>query len=296
MDTAKTVKWCIFNKVDQIEYRMTGNLLEVWPQAKPFNIPHVSLATTAGTGAEISTISVVYNEMLNIKCNLMNPYLCSDIAVLDPDLTVGLPPKVTAFTGMDALTHAVEGFFSTKANAFSDALALHSAKMVMASLKKAVDNGKDIVARAQMLQASAMAISSFQAAMANIPIHNLAHTFGARYGIPHGLANAVLMPSVLRSMPQIYMPKVNEFSRALGVEPNHGDPQETLEHCIEAIVELRSSINLPEDFSEYSISAEEIPAIVPAVQDDPSALSFRIPDDVIVKVAQEVIGSKVGVQ
>ena len=296
LDTAKTVKWCVFNKVDQVEYRMTGNLLEVWPQAKPFDIPHISIATTAGTGAEISTISVVYNEMLNIKCNLMNPYLCSDIAILDPDLTVGLPPKVTAFTGMDALTHAVEGFFSTKANAFSDALALHAAKMIMASLKTAVENGKDIVARAQMLQASAMAITSFQAAMANIPIHNLAHTFGARYGIPHGLANAVLMPNVLRSMPHLYTPKINEFSRALGVEPNHEDAQDTLERCIDAIVELRRNVNLPEDFSEYAISADEIPALVPAVQADPSALSFRIPEDMIAKVAEEVIGSKVGVQ
>lgn len=295
LDTAKTVKWCIYNNISQIEYSLGGNVLEVWPEAKPLGIPHISLATTAGTGAEISSISVVFNELLNVKCNLMNPYLCSDIAILDPDLTVGLPPKVTAFTGMDALTHAVEGFFSTKSNAFSDAFALHAAKLVVENIKTAVHDGKNVVARANMLQASAMAITSFQAAMANIPIHNLAHTFGAKYGIPHGLANAVLMPNVMASMPSIYLPKINEFAHSLGVSPNAENPQETLDACIEFIINLRKDVNLPGDFADYAIDAADIPQLVPAVQGDPSALSFRIPDEIIKKVAQEVIGSEVSV-
>ena len=295
LDTAKTVKWCLNRGVNQVEYVLTGNVLEVWPEAQPLGIPHVSIPTTAGTGAEISTISVVFNELLNVKCNLMNPYLCSDIAVLDPDLTVGLPPKVTAFTGMDALTHAVEGFFSTKATNFSDAFALHAAKIIVENLTTAVHEGKNVPARANMLQASAMAITAFQAAMANIPIHNLAHTFGAKYGIPHGLANAVLMPSVLKNMPSMYLPKINAFAPALGVVPNAENPQETLEQCINVINALREAVNLPASFDEFNIDAAHIPQLVPAVQGDPSALSFRIPDDIIVKVSQEVISTKVSI-
>ena len=295
LDTAKTVKWCLNRGVNQVEYVLTGNVLEVWPEAQPLGIPHVSIPTTAGTGAEISTISVVFNELLNVKCNLMNPYLCSDIAVLDPDLTVGLPPKVTAFTGMDALTHAVEGFFSTKATNFSDAFALHAAKIIVENITTAVHEGKNVPARANMLQASAMAITAFQAAMANIPIHNLAHTFGAKYGIPHGLANAVLMPSVLKNMPSMYLPKINAFAPALGVVPNAENPQETLDECINVINELREAVNLPASFDEFNIDAAHIPQLVPAVQGDPSALSFRIPDDIIVKVSQEVIGTKVNI-
>lgn len=295
MDTAKAVKWCVFNKISQVEYHLGGNVQEVWPEAVPFGIPHISLATTAGTGAEISSIAVVFNELLNVKCNLMNPYLTSDIAILDPDLTVGLPPKVTAFTGMDALTHAVEGFFSTKSNAFSDAFALHAAKMIVGNLKTAVQNGKDLTARANMLQASAMAITSFQAAMANIPIHNLAHTYGALYGIPHGLANAVLMPSVMRAMPNLYVPKINEFAHSLGVKADEKNPEKTLDACIDLISNLRKEVNLPEDFTEYGIDEADIPKLVPAVQGDPSALSFRIPEEVIKQVSKEVIGSKVGV-
>lgn len=295
LDTAKAVKWSLYNNVKQIEYHLTGNVLEVWPEAQPFGIPHISLATTAGTGAEITNISVVFNELLNVKCNLMNPYLSSDIAILDPDLTVGLPPKVTAFTGMDALTHAVEGFFSTKSNNFADAFALHSTKIILENLKTAVHDGKNVAARANMLQASAMAITAFQITMANIPIHNMAHTYGAKYGIPHGLANAVLMPSVLRNLPSTYLPKINAFAPALGVEPNPENPQETLDACIAVIDNLRDEINLPVDFAEYNIDAADIPQLVPAVQGDPSALNFRLPDDVIVKVSQEVIGSKVSV-
>ena len=295
LDTAKTVKWCLNRGVNQVEYVLTGNVLEVWPEAQPLGIPHVSIPTTAGTGAEISTISVVFNELLNVKCNLMNPYLCSDIAVLDPDLTVGLPPKVTAFTGMDALTHAVEGFFSTKATNFSDAFALHAAKIIVENLTTAVHEGKNVPARANMLQASAMAITAFQAAMANIPIHNLAHTFGAKYGIPHGLANAVLMPSVLKNLPSMYLSKINAFAPALGVVPNAENPQETLEQCINVINALREAVNLPASFDEFNIDAAHIPQLVPAVQGDPSALSFRIPDDIIVKVSQEVISTKVSI-
>ena len=295
LDTAKTVKWCLNRGVNQVEYVLTGNVLEVWPEAQPLGIPHVSIPTTAGTGAEISTISVVFNELLNVKCNLMNPYLCSDIAVLDPDLTVGLPPKVTAFTGMDALTHAVEGFFSTKATNFSDAFALHAAKIIVENITTAVHEGKNVAARANMLQASAMAITAFQTAMANIPIHNIAHTFGAKYGIPHGLANAVLMPSVLKNMPSMYLSKINAFAPALGVVPNAENPQETLDECINVINELREAVNLPASFDEFNIDAADIPQLVPAVQGDPSALSFRIPEDIIVKVSQEVISTKVSI-
>lgn len=295
LDTAKTIKWALYNGVNQVEYTLTGNVLEVWPDAKPFGIPHISIPTTAGTGAEISSISVVFNELLNLKCNLMNPYLSSDIAVLDPDLTVGLPPRVTAFTGMDALTHAVEGFFSTKATNFSDAFALHAAKIIIKNLTTAVHDGKNVATRANMLQASAMAITSFQAAMANIPIHNIAHTYGAKYGIPHGLANAVLMPSVMKNMPNMYLPKVNAFASALGVIPNAENPQETLDECINVIVDLRNAVNLPPSFDEFNIDAADIPQLVPAVQNDPSSLSFRIPDDIIVNVSKEVISSKVSI-
>jgi len=295
LDTAKVVKWAYNRKINHIETALLGNLLEVSPEAQPLGIPHISIATTAGTGAEVSSIAVVFNEPLGVKCNLMNPYLNSDIAILDPDLTVGLPPKVTAFTGMDALTHAVEGYFSNKSTTMSDAFALHAAKLIVNNLKPAVKNGSNVAARAIMLQASCMAITSFQLAMAAIPIHNIAHTLGAKYGVPHGLANAVLMPSVMSHLPQLYLPKIREFSQTIGVQSDSDDPQALLAESIKIIRNLREEIDLPADFADFNIDPAHIPQLTLAIQADPSALSFRIPEDVITKVCQEVVGTKVSV-
>jgi alcohol dehydrogenase class IV len=295
LDTAKTIKWCLHKKVNKIEHAMNGNVLEVWPEAQHMGIPHISIATTAGTGAEISGISVVYNEQLGVKCNLLHPFINSDIAILDPDLTVGLPPKITAFTGLDALTHAVEGYFSNNSSAMGDAFALHAAKLIRANLETAVHEGSNIAARATMLQASAMAITSFVLAFAEMPIHNIAHTLGAKYGIPHGLANAVLMPSVMKNLAPLYLPKIKEFAQALGIENIADTEEECLQQCIEEIEALRKAVNLPDDFSEYNIESADISELISAVQNDPSGQTYRLPDEVIEQVCREVLGTKVSV-
>lgn len=295
LDTAKAIKWCLHKNVKKIEEALSGNVLEVWPEAVHMGIPHISIATTAGTGAEISGISVVFNEMLGVKCNLLNPFINSDIAILDPELTIGLPPKITAFTGMDALTHAVEGYFSNKSNAMADAFALHSAKMIRDNLHTAVSDGQNREARANMLQASAMAITSFALAFSTLPIHNMAHALGAKYGIPHGLANAVLMPSVMKHLAPLYLPKVKEFAHAFGIKEIPETDEQCLEQCINEIISLRRSVNLPDDFAEYEIDEADEKEIVKAVQNDPSGQAFRIPEEVIIAVCKEVLGTKVRV-
>ncbi len=293
LDTAKAVKWAISNKVNSMEQALTGNIIEVRPQAKHMGIPHVSIATTAGTGAEVSAISVVLNERMGVKVNLLNPFIGSDIAVLDPDLTIGLPANITAFTGMDALTHAVEGYFSSKSNAMSDAYALQAIKMIQNNLRTAVNEGSNLAARANMLQASAMAITSFQLAFSAVPVHNMAHAFGAKYGIPHGLANAILLPYVMKHLPGMYLGKVKGFAEALGIRDAADDPKDCLAQCISEIHALREAIQLPADFASYKIEPSEIPNLVMLVQTDPSGEAYRIPDDVIANVTGEVIGTGV---
>ncbi|KMY44358.1 alcohol dehydrogenase [Bacillus sp. FJAT-27916] len=295
LDTAKAIKWCLHKNVKKIEEALAGNVLEVWPEAVHMGIPHISIATTAGTGAEISGISVVFNEMLGVKCNLLNPFINSDIAILDPELTIGLPPKITAFTGMDALTHAIEGYFSNKSNAMADAFALHSAKMIRDNLHTAVSDGQNREARANMLQASAMAITSFALAFSTLPIHNMAHALGAKYGIPHGFANAVLMPSVMKHLAPLYLPKVKEFAHVFGIKEIPETDEQCLEQCINEIISLRRSVNLPDDFAEYEIDEADVKEIVKAVQNDPSGQAFRIPEEVIMAVCKEVLGTKVRV-
>lgn len=296
LDTAKGIKWGLHNNVSNIAHVLRGNVIELWPEAKPIQIPHVAIATTAGTGAEVSAISVIYNELTGVKSNLINPYINADIAILDPDLTVGLPPKVTAFTGMDALSHAVEGFFTSKANPMTDALALQALKLITKNLRVAVKNGADVRARSNMLQASTLGINSFVLTFGENPIHNIAHTLGAKYGIPHGLAIAVLLPSVMKNLAPLYLGKIHEFAGAIGVEHPSSNPEECLGQCIEVISRLREDIGLPADYAEFNIDPAHIPQLIPAVQNDPSGIGLRIPEMVIERILKEVIVSKVTVE
>lgn len=296
LDTAKGIKWGLHKNLSDISLALRGNVIELWPEAKAINIPHVAIATTAGTGAEVSAIAVVFNEMLGLKCNLINPYINADIAVLDPDLTVGLPSRVTAFTGMDALTHAVEGYFTSKSNPMTDALALHAMKLIMKNLKIAVTNGENLQARSNMLQASTLGINSFVLTFGENPVHNIAHTLGAKYGIPHGLANAVLLPNVMKHLAPLYLGKIHEFAGAIGVENPSANPEDCLAQCIEVICELRREIDLPSDYAEFNIDPSDIPQLIPAVQGDPSGIGLTIPADVLERILKEVVVTKVAVE
>jgi alcohol dehydrogenase class IV len=290
LDACKATKWLLHKRHHDIRDLMHSTTRELWPKAQPIPIPHIALPTTAGTGAEVSPMAVVYNERLGIKTNLMNPFICADIAILDPDLTVGLPPRITAFTGFDALTHAVEGYFSPRANPMSDSFALQSTRMIAESLPTAVHKGVDLQARSNMLMASMMAITTFGLTVSAIPVHNMAHAFGGKFGIPHGLANAVLLPNVMESMPSLYLKKVKGFAEVLGLSTGEMTPEGCLEKVVAYIRELRDQVGLPSTFAEFELDPESLAHIVPMVQSDPLSAVFRIPAPVITKVTSEVAG------
>ncbi|UOQ94613.1 iron-containing alcohol dehydrogenase [Halobacillus shinanisalinarum] len=293
LDTVKGVKWMLDNKFSDIHEHLLGSVLESWPDVQPSFIPHVAVPTTAGTGAEVSPISVIFHENANVKVSIIHPFINADLAVLDPELTVGLPPKITAFTGFDALTHAIEAYFSPDANPMTDAYALQSTRMIKENIETAVHEGENIKARANMLMASSMAISAFSLALNAIPVHNLAHALGARYGIPHGLANAVLLPNVMESLPSIYLPRIKGFAEALRIENISDSPEKCLEQVTTYIRDLRSQIGLANTFEEVAIDHKQLEEIVTAVQSDPSGVFFRIPEEIIANVVNEVAGSEI---
>ncbi|MFD2922354.1 iron-containing alcohol dehydrogenase [Halobacillus naozhouensis] len=293
LDTVKAVKWMLHNQFSDIHDALAGNTFEAWPQAQPIPIPHVAIPTTAGTGAEVSPISVVFNEKTDLKVSIINPFINADLALLDPELTVGLPADITAFTGFDALTHAIEAYFSPQANAMTDAYALQSTKMIKDNIADAVHEGENIEARGNMLTASCMAISAFSLSLNAIPVHNIAHALGARYGIPHGLANAVLLPSVMENLAPMYLPRVKGFAEALQIENISESPKQCLEQVTTYIRSLRSHIGLASTFKGINIDVKDIEAIVTAVHSDPSGIAFRIPEDSIREVVKEVAGSGV---
>ncbi|QSO53646.1 iron-containing alcohol dehydrogenase [Alicyclobacillus curvatus] len=294
LDTVKGIKWMLSKGLTDIRQGLLGNVIEMWPRAQYIPIPHVAIPTTAGTGAEVSPIAVIFHDEAKVKMNIINPFVNADIALLDADLTVGLPAAITAFTGFDALTHAVEGYFSPQNNPVADAFSLQSTRMITENLPRAVENGRDLAARANMLVASSMAISTFSLTLNAIPVHNMAHAFGAKFGIPHGLANAVLLPYVMRALPDFYKPRIHGFAEALGLKEASTDSAECLEQVVQQLEALREEVGLQSTFSDFEMAPELLRKMVEFVHADPSGVVFRLPDAVIQHVTRQVAAAPAG--
>lgn len=290
LDFVKGVKYALYKGAEDILDVIPGNFAFIpWPKAQIIPIPHVAIPTTAGTGAEVSPICVIFNEKARVKANLLHPFVNADIAVLDPDVTLGLPKSLTASTAFDALTHAIEALFSPTAFAFSDGFALRATELIFQNLPKAIDNPMDAKARGELLAASSMAIVAFTYALSAIPVHNLAHALGGRYRIPHGLANAVLLTQVMENMPEFYKKRSRELAKAIEV-PLEDDPMAMLTSSIGAIKGLRSQSGLPDTFKDFGIPRSDLDEAVMAVMKDPSGILFPLPDEVIRSIVSSVIG------
>ncbi|MBO8172969.1 MAG: iron-containing alcohol dehydrogenase [Bacillaceae bacterium] len=293
MDTVKGVKFSLHEELTDIKDGLQGGLVNLtWPEANLIPIPHIAVPTTAGTGSEVSPIAVIYHEELKLKTNIIHPFISADMAVLDPELTAGLPPFITAFTGFDALTHAVEALMSPSATALTDAYALQTIRLIEHYLPQAVENGENIEARLQMLQASLMGITAFSFALGPIPVHNFAHAYGAMFRIPHGLANAVLLPVVMEELPELYLPRIHEFGEALRLKVEGKHPQTVLAEVIDRIRDLQQEVGLPADFSDRGVPQDTIQKTVPAVQKDPAGFAFPLSEKVIVAVGEKVFRPK----
>ncbi|MEH7110010.1 iron-containing alcohol dehydrogenase [Bacillus sp. JJ1764] len=290
LDTVKAVKYALHKGLSDIKEAIPGGLLyESFPKANYIPIPHIAIPTTAGTGSEVSPIAVIYNEEIKMKTNIINPFISADMAILDPDLTVGLPPLITAFTGFDALTHAIEALASPTATGLTDAQALHAIRLIEKNLPVAVEDGGNLEARMDLLQASLMGITAFSFALNAIPVHNMAHAYGALFRIPHGLANAVFLPVVMEMVPQLYLPKVAELAQALNVEVRGDSADSALAKVVEKIRLLQYKVGLPADFKEFNITEEALQFTIPAVMKDPAALSFPMSAELIAAIGQRVV-------
>ncbi|MDM5359039.1 iron-containing alcohol dehydrogenase [Peribacillus sp. ACCC06369] len=289
IDTAKALKYGLFQGITDINDAIPrGYLYEGFPKAQPMNIPHISVATTAGTGSEVSPIAVIYNEHIKVKMNIYNVFLSSDVAILDPELTIGLPPEITAFTGADALTHAIEAIVSPAATSITDAYAFQAIRVIEKNLPRAVKDGANIEARMEMLHGSMMGITAFCSALNAIPVHNFAHAFGALFRIPHGLANAVLLPVVMESIPELYLPKAHLIAEAFKVKIHDEDPKGILAKVVEKIRVFLSDLGLPLDFSDYGISDSDMEGILTAVLKDPAATNYPMSSELIMSVVSRV--------
>lgn len=216
-----------------------------------------AVPTTAGTGSETTVAAVVTDYSTHHKYAIQDPCLIPHVAVLDAELTVGLPPHITATTGMDALTHAVEAYTNRFAPQYTDRLAEKAVKLIFDNLELAYNDGANITARQNMLRASFYAGAAFSRACVG-NVHAIAHTLGGLYGTAHGLANAVILPYVLEDFgPAVYF-KLARLAEIAGVEGK--DDGEKARAFIDAIRQLNKDMNIIDQFD--FILDEDIPQMV----------------------------------
>lgn len=219
--------------------KMTG-LFRVWRGM----LPLYAVPTTAGTGSEVTIAAVVSDPAQQRKLPAMDLKLMPTAASLDGALMTGLPAPITAATGMDALTHAVEAFISRNAMQRTDENAIEATQLIMANLERAFDEGSDLEARQNMARASHLAGMAFTQAGVGY-VHAIAHNFGARYHVPHGLANAIVMPHVLDYSLVNCAPRLAKLAKECGIGPQGGDDQQLAQAFIARIRELNSKFGIP---------------------------------------------------
>lgn len=291
MDSAKGIKFNLGTQGTDIRDAVPGNgALMFRPWGQPLNFPSIFVPTTAGTGSEVSNVAVMYNEVDEVKANLIHPYIMGEVALMDPELCVSLPPWMTAATGLDALGHAVEGMSSSEANTMSQALNIRAIKLVMKYLPIAVSDGKNIEARTHMLAASNMAIMGFSMGAMLAPGHNIAHAIGAKLRIPHGEAVGQAVPALMEFFPQYYYPCARELADAFEIDLKIQDPGEIVALAKEKIKALMTEIGFGHQFREALDDAGRV-AVIKAIQTDPS-VQMIIPEPVLTNICKTCFPSK----
>ena len=226
----------------------------------------IAIPTTSGTGSEVTSFSVITDAERGTKYPLVTKEILPDVAILDADLVLSLPGNITADTGMDVLTHAIEAYVSTKATDFSDALAEKAIKLVFEYLPKAYKNGQDVEAREKMHAASTLAGMAFNTASLGIN-HSLAHAAGAKFHVPHGRLNSILMPHVIQYNAGIEFNNRNrqatdktvasrsqDIAKLLGYSAS--SPVSGVRQLVEAIKKLQRKLEMPTSLREYGVKAD----------------------------------------
>jgi alcohol dehydrogenase class IV len=221
-------------------------------------IPKILIPTTSGTGSEVTNIAVL--SLGRTKDVISHDNLLAEVAIIDPQLTLTLPSRITAATGMDALTHAIESYISINANPISDGLALQAIRLIGRSLKKAVKDGNDQQARIDMAYGSYIAgLSFFNAGVA--AVHALAYPLGGQFHIPHGESNAVLLPYVMGYIWRSCTKKMVDILIALGENADGMTEEDACRKCIEKLLSLVEGLGIPSTLRDFDIPELALPSL-----------------------------------
>lgn len=253
IDTAKGIG-IVVNNPDFADVKSLEGVADTRQKA----VPTFALPTTAGTAAEVTINYVIIDEEVKKKMVCVDPNDIPAVAIVDPELMYSMPKGLTAATGMDALTHAIESYITPGAWAMSDMFELKAIEMIAVHLKAAVDNGSDPVARAAMSQAQYIAGMGFSNVGLGI-VHSMAHPLGAHYDTPHGVANALLLPYVMEyNAASPAAPKYVHIAKAMGVNTEGMSVEEGICAAIAAVRKLSLSIGIPQRLREINVREEDL--------------------------------------
>jgi alcohol dehydrogenase class IV len=240
-----------------------------WTRADADKIaPVVAVPTTAGTGSEVGRAGVITQEATHTKKVIFHPRMMPKIVICDPELTVGMPPAITAGTGMDALAHCLEAYCAPNYHPIADGIAVEGMRLVFENLPKAVANGNDLEARAHMMSAAAMGATAFQKGLG--AIHALSHPVGALYHTHHGMTNGVFMPYVLVFNRKAIEPKIERLAGYLGIDGG-------FDGFLKAVLDLRKKVGVPHDLGGLKVDGSKVDTIVAMSLEDPTAGGNPVP-------------------
>ena len=260
LDVGKLIALMHSQKISVFELEDIGDW---WTRADASLIsPIIAVPTTAGTGSEVGRAGVVTHPITHEKKIIFHPQLMPKVALLDPELTVGLPPKLTAATGMDALAHNLEAYCAPFYHPWSAGVALEGMRLVKDNLAKAVKKPKDLDARGNMLVASAMGATAFQRGLGGI--HALAHPFGGLYDTHHGLLNGIIMPYVLKANRRKIEKDIERAAAYLGIKGGFNG-------FLKWILALRKEIGIPHALKDIGIDTKRLNEVAAMAIKDPSA-------------------------
>ncbi len=226
-------------------------------------IPVILIPTTAGTGSEVTPIAILSDTKEKLKKGIVSPTLFPEVAIVDPKLTIGLPPSVTAFTGMDALTHAIEAYYSVNANGLSDLFAFRAMELLSKNLRMAYAYGENMTARSNMMEGSLLAGIAFANAGVGA-VHAFAYPLGGEFHLAHGLTNTLMLPYVMRYNVMGCPNKFAQMARAFGEKVEGLSEMDGAETAVKFVERLSDDIRVPRRLRDVGIPENAIPGLAEA--------------------------------
>ncbi len=244
-------------------------------------LPTIMVPTTAGTGSEVTPIAILSDEGEKLKKGVVSPYMYPSMGILDAELTIGLPPHVTAATGMDALIHAVEAYTSINATGLTDMFNIRAIELIYNNLRIAYAKGDNIEARSAMMEGALLAGIGFANAGVTA-VHAFAYPIGAEFHIPHGVANTLMLPHVIRYNVLGNLPKFAGLAKPFGIPTEGLDDLQIVDRVIAAIDRLADDIRVPRHLADFGVTEKDVPMLAEGVMkvtrllaNNPRTLNFE---------------------